>query len=249
MKGVILAGGNATRLRPLTWVTNKHLLPIYNKPMIFYPVEAMARAGIKDLLIITGPNHSGAFINLLKSGKDFGLNLSYEIQEEAGGIAQAISLAEDFADNGKILVILGDNIFVESLKKDVEEFQNLQKGAVVYGKNMATKSKQYGVIEVKNGKVVSIEEKPENPKSQIGQTGIYMYDERVFDFIKNQNPSKRGELEVTDLNNNYVRENTLMCKILSSWWVDAGTSFDELLKANTIVAEEIKKASKVDRVN
>ena len=244
MKGVILAGGNATRLRPLTWVTNKHLLPIYNKPMIFYPLEAMARAGIKDVLIVTGPNHSGAFINLLKSGKDFGLRLSYEIQEEAGGIAQAINLSQDFADEDKILVILGDNIFTESLKKDVEEFKKKEKGAVVYGKNMATKSKQYGVIEVKNGKVISIEEKPNKPKSQVGQTGIYMYDSRVFDFIKKQKPSNREELEVTDLNNNYVREETMICKILSSWWVDAGTSFDELLKANTIVAQEIKKESK-----
>lgn len=244
MKGVILAGGNATRLRPLTWVTNKHLLPIYNKPMIFYPLEAMNKAGIKDVLIVTGPNHSGAFINLLKSGKEFGLRLSYEIQEEAGGIAQAMNLAKDFADDDKILVILGDNIFVQSLKEDVEEFEKQEKGAVVYGKDMATKSKQYGVIEVNNGKVVSIEEKPENPKSQIGQTGIYMYDNRVFNFIRQQAPSKRGELEVTDLNNNYVREGTLACKILSSWWVDAGTSFDELLKANTIVAQELKKISK-----
>ena len=244
MKGVILAGGNATRLRPLTWVTNKHLLPIYNKPMIFYPLEAMARAGINDVLIVTGPNHSGSFINLLKSGKDFGLRLSYEIQEEAGGIAQAINLAQDFAYEDKILVILGDNIFTESLKKDVEEFKKKEKGAVVYGKNMATKSKQYGVIEVKNGKVISIEEKPNKPKSQIGQTGIYMYDNRVFDFIKKQKPSNREELEVTDLNNNYVREETMICKILSNWWVDAGTSFDELLKANTIVAQEIKKESK-----
>ncbi|KKP93984.1 MAG: Glucose-1-phosphate thymidylyltransferase [Parcubacteria group bacterium GW2011_GWA1_36_12] len=244
MKGVILAGGNATRLRPLTWVTNKHLLPIYNKPMIFYPLEAMARAGINDVLIVTGPNHSGSFINLLKSGKDFGLRLSYEIQEEAGGIAQAINLAQDFAYEDKILVILGDNIFTESLKKDVEEFKKKEKGAVVYGKNMATKSKQYGVIEVKNGKVISIEEKPNKPKSQVGQTGIYMYDSRVFDFIKKQKPSNREELEVTDLNNNYVREETMICKILSSWWVDAGTSFDELLKANTIVAQEIKKESK-----
>lgn len=241
MKGVILAGGNATRLRPLTWVTNKHLLPIYNKPMIFYPLEAMARAGLKDVLIITGPNHSGAFINLLRSGKEFGLNLSYEIQEEAGGIAQAINLAADFSDNGKILVILGDNIFVQSLKKDVEEFEDLAKGAVVYGKNMATKSKQYGVIDVKDGKVISIEEKPTKPKSQIGQTGIYMYDGRVFDFIKKQSPSKRGELEVTDLNNMYVNEGAMQCKILTGWWVDAGTSFDELLKANILVAKEIKK--------
>src|SRR3989344_5942330 len=180
MKGVILAGGNATRLRPLTWVTNKHLLPIYNKPMIFYPLEAMAKAGVEDVLIITGPSHSGAFINLLKSGKDFGLRLSYEIQEDAGGIAQAINLAEDFADNGKILVILGDNIFTQSLKEDVNKFEKVEKGAVVFGKNMATKSKQYGVIEVRNGKVVSIEEKPQKPKSDIGQTGIYMYDHRVF---------------------------------------------------------------------
>ena len=245
MKGVILAGGNATRLRPLTWVTNKHLLPIYNKPMIFYPIEAMVKAGIKDVLVITGPNHSGAFINLLKSGKDFGLRLSYEIQEDAGGIAQAICLAEDFADNGKILVILGDNIFAQSIKKDVDDFKKIKRGAVVFGKNMATKSKQYGVIEVKNGKVISIEEKPEKPKSQIGQTGVYMYDEQVFDFIKKQSPSKRGELEVTDLNNKYVKEGTMICKILTGWWVDAGTSFDELLKANILVAKEIKKESKI----
>ena len=243
MKGVILAGGNATRLRPLTWVTNKHLLPIYNKPMIYYPLEAMFKAGIKDVLIITGPNHSGAFINLLKSGKDFGLRLSYEIQEESGGIAQAINLAEDFADNGKILVILGDNIFAQSLKRDVDDFKKVRKGAVVFGKNMATRSKQYGVIEVKNGQVISIEEKPEKPKSQIGQTGIYMYDGRVFDFIKKQATSKRGELEVTDLNNNYVKEGTMICKILTGWWVDAGTSFDELLKANILVAKEIKEES------
>lgn len=241
MKGVILAGGNATRLRPLTWVTNKHLLPIYNKPMIFYPIEAMANAGVRDVLIVTGPNHSGAFINLLRSGSDFGLRLSYEIQEEAGGIAQAAALADDFADGQKLLVILGDNIFVQSLKKDVEEFEKTEKGAVVYGKKMATKSKQYGVIEVKEDKVMSIEEKPEKPKSDIGQTGIYMYDSRVFDLIRKLKPSARGELEVTDLNNFYVQEGTMICKILDSWWVDAGTSFDELLKANVIVAEELNK--------
>ncbi|OGY29818.1 MAG: spore coat protein [Candidatus Woykebacteria bacterium RIFCSPHIGHO2_12_FULL_45_10] len=244
MKGVILAGGNATRLRPLTWVTNKHLLPIYNKPMIFYPLEAMAKAGIKDVLIITGPHHSGAFMNLLRSGKEFGLRLSYEIQEEAGGIAHAINLAKEFAEGEKILVILGDNIFDQSLRKDAEEFEKVEKGAVVYGKRMATRSKQYGVIEVKDNKVISIEEKPEKPKSDIGQTGVYMYDERVFDFIRDQKPSKRSELEVTDLNNNYVKEGTMVCKILSGWWVDAGTSFDELLKANTLVAKEVKKDKK-----
>jgi len=244
MKGVILAGGNATRLRPLTWVTNKHLLPIYNKPMIFYPLESMVRAGIKDVLIITGPNHSGSFINLLKSGKDFNLRLSYEIQEDAAGIAQAIGMARDFADNGKMLVILGDNIFIQPLKENVDEFEKRQKGAVVYGKHMATVSKQYGVIEVRDGKVVSIEEKPQKPKSDIGQTGIYMYDNRVFDFIDDLKPSARGELEVTDLNNYYVEEGTMICKILKGWWVDAGTSFDELLRANLLVAEEIKKEKK-----
>jgi len=209
--------------------------------MIYYPLESMVRAGIKDVLIITGPNHSGSFINLLKSGKDFNLRLSYEIQEEAAGIAQAIGLAYDFADNSKILVILGDNIFTQSLKSDVDEFERLEKGAVVYGKHMATASKQYGVIEVKDGKVASIEEKPQKPKSDIGQTGIYMYDHRVFAFIKKQKPSARGELEVTDLNNNYVSEGTMICKILTSWWVDAGTSFDELLRANILVAKELKK--------
>lgn len=239
MKGIILAGGLATRLRPLTLVTNKHLLPIYNKPMIYYPLESMVRAGIKDVLIITGPSHAGSFLNLLKSGKIFGLNLSYEIQEEAGGIAQGISLAESFADGAKIAVILGDNIFGYDLKDTVESFKKQEKGAIVFGVEMPTESRQYGVIEVgRDGKVISIEEKPEHPKSNIAQTGIYMYDERVFDFVKKLTPSKRGELEVTDLNNSYVKEGTMECKIIN-WWIDAGTSHDELLRANNLVADKI----------
>jgi len=244
MKGVILAGGNATRLRPLTLVTNKHLLPIYNKPMIFYPLEAMAKAGVKDVLIITGPNHSGSFINLLRSGGDFGLKLAYEIQEEASGIAQAISLAKDFVDNDRLLVILGDNIFTENLKSFTQEFEKQEKGAQVFAKRFGTKSKQYGVIEVSNGRVVSIEEKPQKPKSDLAQTGIYMYDNRVFDFIKKLIPSKRGEIEVTDLNNVYVKEGTMTCNILKEWWVDAGTSYDELLRANMLVAQYVKKNNK-----
>lgn len=240
MKGVILAGGLATRLRPLTWVTNKHLLPIYNKPMIFYPLESMTRAGIKDVLIVTGPDHAGSFLNLLKSGKNFGLNLSYEIQEKAGGIAHGISLAESFSEGERILIILGDNIFGYDLKSTVENFKKKKKGAMVFGIEMPTESKQYGVIETgKYGNVVSIEEKPELPKSNIAQTGIYMYDERVFEFAKKLSPSKRGELEVTDLNNTYVREGTMECKILD-WWIDAGTSHDELLRANNLVAEKVK---------
>ncbi len=243
MKGVILAGGKATRLRPLTLVTNKHLLPIYNKPLIFYPLEAMARAGIKDVLLVTGPNHAGHFLNLLKSGKDFGLRLSYEIQEEAGGIAQAIGLAKDFADKGKILVILGDNIFKYNLRKAVESFEKQKKGAKIFGKEME-KCAQYGVIELdKKGNVRSIEEKPKHPKSSLAQIGIFMYDERAFDFIRHLKPSSRGEVEVTDLNNRYVKEGTMTCEILDDWWVDAGTSFDELLRANMIVAEEYKKIS------
>ncbi|MCL4418779.1 sugar phosphate nucleotidyltransferase [Patescibacteria group bacterium] len=240
MKGVILAGGLATRLRPLTQVTNKHLLPIYNKPMIYYPLEAMQRAGIKEVLIITGPDHAGAFLNLLKSGDQFGLRLSYEIQQEAGGISQGIALSESFADEQKILVILGDNIFSYNLKNSVEKFEKKVKGAMVFAIKMPTESKQYGVVDLgENNKVLSIEEKPENPKSNLAQTGIYMYDNRVFEFIRKLKPSKRGELEVTDLNNFYVKEGTMECKIID-WWVDAGTSYNELLRANNFVAEKIK---------
>lgn len=242
MKGVILAGGKATRLRPLTWITNKHLLPVYNKPMIFYSLEAMKKAGIKEVMISSSSDHCGHFINLLKSGKDFGLRLSYAIQEEAGGIPQAIALAEDFADEGKILVILGDNIFVHNLSKAVKDFEKQDRGAKVFAKKMPTDSKQYGVIEIDRlGKVISIEEKPEHPKSDLAQTGIYMYDNQVFEFIKKLTPSKRGELEVTDLNNFYLRQGTMTCETLEGWWIDAGTSFDELLRANNLVAREVKK--------
>jgi glucose-1-phosphate thymidylyltransferase len=239
MKGVILAGGRATRLRPLTWVTNKHLLPIYDKPMIFYPLESMVRAGIKEVLIITGPDHSGSFINLLRSGKDFGLKLSYEIQEEALGIAQGIAQAQDFADEGEILVILGDNIFKHNLKPDIEDFSKRKKGAKLFAKEMPTECRQYGVVEIdKEGRVLSIEEKPDKPKSNLAQTGIYIYDNRVFDFIKRLKPSGRGELEVTDLNNFYVKEGTAICSVIKGWWVDAGTSFDELLRASILVSQK-----------
>ncbi|MBI3335444.1 MAG: NTP transferase domain-containing protein [Candidatus Portnoybacteria bacterium] len=244
MKGVILAGGKATRLRPLTLVTNKHLLPIYNKPLIYYPLEAMVQAGLRDVLIITGPDHAGHFLNLLKSGKSFGLRLSYEIQEEAGGIAQAIALAEDFADNGNILVILGDNIFKYNIARAAKNFERQKKGAKVFAKAMPGNLLQYGIIELdKKGMVLSIEEKPQKPKSNLVQVGIYMYDRRVFDFIRRLKPSARGEIEVTDLNNLYVREGTMSCEVIKDWWVDAGTSFDELLRANMLVAEEYRKMS------
>lgn len=240
MKGVILAGGKATRLRPLTYVTNKHLLPIYNKPMIFYPLESMVRAGIKDVLIITGPDHAGDFLNLLRSGKDFGLKLTYEIQDEAGGLSQAVSLAYSFADGENILVILGDNIFTHDLSMAVADFKKQDRGAKIFAKEMDNAS-LYGVVEIdKGGRVLSIEEKPKVPKSNLVQTGIYMYDDQVFKLIDNLSPSDRGELEITDLNNLYLKQGTLSCEVMKGWWVDAGTSFEELLRANNQVAKEIQ---------
>lgn len=241
MKGVILAGGLATRLRPLTWVTNKHLLPIYNKPMIYFPLEAMAKAGIKDVLITTSSDHAGDFANLLKTGEEFGLQLFYDVQENPkGGIADAISLAQEFAKDEKILVVLGDNIFNYNLKSAAEKFDKQGKGVMVFGVKMPTESGQYGVIEMDDkGNVLSIEEKPQNPKSDIAQTGIYMYDNSVFSYIKSLSPSQRGELEVTDLNNHYLREGSVTCEIID-WWIDAGTSYDELLRANNMVAKKVK---------
>lgn len=241
MKGVILAGGLATRLRPLTFVTNKHLLPVYQKPMIYYPLEAMKKAGIKEVLLTTAPDHAGHFANLLKAGEDFNLTLYYAIQKNpSGGIAEAISLAEEFARGDNILVILGDNIFNFDLRPAIQKLESQGKGAVVFGVHRDTESKQYGVIEIdKNGKVLSIEEKPENPKSDIAQTGIYMYDKNVFSYIRNLKPSARGELEVTDLNNCYLKEGTLQCQVID-WWVDAGTSHDELLRANNEVARLVR---------
>ncbi|HZJ18071.1 MAG TPA: sugar phosphate nucleotidyltransferase [Patescibacteria group bacterium] len=241
MKGVILAGGLATRLRPLTLVTNKHLLPIYNKPMIYYPLEAMKRAGIKEVLLTTSPDHAGHFANLLGSGEEFDFRLYYAIQKNyTGGIADGIALAEEFAKDEKIAVILGDNIFNVNLKSIVEKFEKKEKGAIIFGIEKDTQSKQYGVVEItKEGKVLSIEEKPEVPKSTVAQTGIYMYDHRVFDFIRELKPSDRGQLEVTDLNNFYLKEGSLECHIID-WWIDAGTSYDELLMANELVAEKVK---------
>ncbi len=241
MKGIILAGGLATRLRPLTLVTNKHLLPVYNKPMIYYPITAMAKAGIEDVLITSSKDHSGHFEDLLGSGKEFGLKLIYATQENPkGGISDAIMLAEEFAGGESILVILGDNIFNYDLGDIRKKFEHQGNGAVVFGLRMPTKSGQYGVIEIdKNGSVLSIEEKPQNPKSDIAQTGIYIYDKSVFEKIKKLSPSERGELEVTDLNNLYLKDGNLKCELID-WWIDAGTSYDELLRANNMVAEKVK---------
>lgn len=239
MKGMILAGGLATRLRPLTWVTNKHLLPIYKKPMIYYSLETMKKAGIKEVLLSTSPDHAGHFANLLKSGEEFGLRLYYAIQENpTGGIAEGIALGEEFIDRQKVLVLLGDGIFSYNLSKSVQTFEKKEKGAKIFGMRMKKNLKQYGIVEMnEEGKVLSIEEKPENPKSDIAQTGIYMYDSRVFDFIRMVKPSERGQLEVTDVNNIYLKEENLECELIN-WWIDAGTSHDELLRANILAKEK-----------
>lgn len=241
MKGVILAGGMATRLRPLTFVTNKHLLPVYNKPMIYYPIEAMVKAGIKEILITSSPDHAGHFASLLGAGEDFGVRFYFAVQKNPkGGIADAIMLAEEFAQNQKLMVILGDNIFNFNLKKSVEELEKKDKGARIFAIKIPTEARHYGVVELdKTGQVISIEEKPEYPKSDLAQTGIYIYDERVCQFIRNLKPSARGELEVTDLNNFYLKEGNLSCEIVD-WWIDAGSSHDELLRANNLVAKKIQ---------
>lgn len=237
MKGVILAGGKATRLRPLTWVTNKHLLPIYHQPMIYYPLQSMRQAGIQDILIVTNADAIGQFFNLLQNGKRFGLNISYEIQGTiGGGLSDAVMAAKDFACGEPILVILGDNIFNYDLKKSVKQFKEDPVGAKVFAKPMENCS-QYGVVEMEGDKVVSIEEKPEQPKSNLAQLGIYIYDHKVFTLISNLKPSERGELEITDLNNIYLHHGTLTCDVFDDWWIDAGTSYDELLRANSMVAE------------
>lgn len=246
MKGIILAGGLATRLRPLTLVTNKHLLPVYNKPMIYYPLEMMQKVGMKEVLLVTSGDHVGDFANLLKSGDEFGFRLYYAIQNNpTGGIADAMALAEEFSHNQSVLVMLGDNIFNFDLKTAMDRFEKQvekeKKAAMVFGVKRTTDIRQYGVIEMdENGKVLSIEEKPENPKSDIVQTGIYAYDHRVFDIVRTLHPSDRGQLEVTDVNNAYLAEGALSCELID-WWVDAGTSHDELLLANVQVAERVKE--------
>lgn len=242
MQGLILAGGLATRLRPLTLVTNKHLLPVYDRPMIYYPIEAMQQAGIKEVLLTTSGESIAQFANLLKSGSQFDMRLYYGVQENPkGGIADAIALAEEFTHDEPLCVILGDNIFRYDLKKAVQDFQKQKKGAMIFGVKMENLARQYGVIELDaKGNVLSIEEKPEHPKSNIAQIGIYMYDNRVFDFIRTLKPSARGELEVTDLNNLYLQDGSLTARTID-WWVDAGTSYDELLRANLDVSKMVKE--------
>ena len=232
MKGVLLAGGTGSRLLPLTKVTNKHLLPVYNKPMIYYPLETLKSMGIKEILIISGPEHCGHILNLLGSGREQGLTISYEIQDNAGGIAQALGLAKNFAGNEDIAVILGDNIFQDKL--NVSDFKE---GARIFIKEVED-PKRFGVVEIEKEKIKSIEEKPENPKSNYAVTGLYIYDNNVFDIIKTLKPSGRGELEITDVNNAYVQQGKMSFSMLDGYWSDAGT-FESLHRASTIVKENL----------
>ncbi|MFA4981065.1 MAG: sugar phosphate nucleotidyltransferase [Candidatus Omnitrophota bacterium] len=235
MKGVILAGGLGKRLYPLTKITNKHLLPIYSKPMIYYPIRTLVAAGIKDILIVTGGQHAGEFLRLLGNGEEFGLKaINYTYQEGEGGIADALRLARHFADNDRIVVMLGDNIIEKDIKRPVTEFMKQPRGARILLKKVED-PERFGVAEMKGQKIVSIEEKPRRPKSDYAVTGIYMYDNRVFDIIKTLKPSGRGELEITDVNNAYLKKGELAYSVLEGWWTDSGT-FDSLLRANNLVA-------------
>ena len=230
MKGIILAGGTGSRLYPLTKVTNKHLLPVYDKPMIYHPLQTLIDAGVKDIMIISGRGHAGHFLELLGSGAEFGVRLTYEIQEEACGIAHALSLAEDFADDESVAVVLGDNVFQDNVHDAVESFES---GAMIFLKEVSD-AKRFGVAEVKGERIISIEEKPEVPKSNFAVTGLYIYDSRVFDITKKLKPSGRGELEITDVNNEYIRMGEMSYSALSGFWSDAGT-FESLFKASELV--------------
>jgi glucose-1-phosphate thymidylyltransferase len=241
MKGVVLAGGTGSRLYPLTKITNKHLLPIYDKPMIYYPIQTLVDAGIRDILLVTGGKTAGDFLRLLANGKEFGLkHIHYTYQEGEGGIADALSLAEHFADGHKLCVILGDNIIGGSIRKHVDEFRAQPCGAKILLKEVPD-ANRFGVAELEGDRIVRIEEKPQQPKSNYAVTGIYMYDNTVFNKIRNLVPSGRGELEITDVNNAYIREGTMTFGFLEGWWTDAGT-FDSLLRAANYVASERRAA-------
>jgi Glucose-1-phosphate thymidylyltransferase (EC 2.7.7.24) len=236
MKGIILAGGLGTRLFPLTKVTNKHLLPVYDKPMIYYPIQTLVNAGITDVLLVTGGNSAGDFLRLIGNGKELKLkHIEYTYQEGEGGIAQALSLAEEFADNGKICIILGDNIIEKNINRAVENFKKQENGAKIIVKQVPD-PERFGVPVLEGDRVIAIEEKPDVPKSRYAVIGIYMFDNTVFDIIRTLQPSQRGELEITDVNNVYIKRGEMTYEFLDGWWTDAGT-FDSLRIATNLVAE------------
>ena len=236
MKGVVLAGGLGTRLRPLTAVTNKHLLPVYNQPMIYYPIQTLVNAGITDIMIVTGGNSAGDFLKLLGNGKAFGLkHLNYTYQEGEGGIAEALSLVEHFAGGDPVCVVLGDNIIEGNIRDAVRTYRHQGGGAKIILKRVPD-PQRFGVPELDGRRVVKIEEKPPNPKSDYAVIGIYMYDGDVYDIIRTLKPSRRGEMEITDVNNAYIQRRELTWEELEGWWTDAGT-FESLLRASNLVAE------------
>ncbi len=232
MKGVVLAGGTGSRLFPLTKVTNKHLLPVGREPMIFHPVRKLTDAGIDEILIVTGVDHMGDVVNLLGSGKEYGCRFTYKVQDEAGGIAQALGLAENFAGGVPVCVILGDNVFEQPIGASVSAFERQRRGARVVLKRVPDPSR-FGVAEVDGDRIVRIVEKPRSPRSDLAVTGIYFYDAHVFDTIRTLRPSARGELEITDVNNHYLNAGELQYDVLEGWWTDAGT-FESLLRANQL---------------
>ncbi len=236
MKGVVLAGGTGSRLFPLTKVTNKHLLPVFNKPMIYYPIQTLVDAGITEILLVTGGKNAGEFLRLLGNGKEFGLrHMNYTYQEREGGIAEALGMAEHFADGQPICVVLGDNLIEYNIRQAAESFKRQGTGARVILKKVPD-AQRFGVAEIRGEKVIRIEEKPKAPKSDYAVIGIYFYDGSVFEKIRKLKPSARGELEITDVNNDYIEEGTLTYEILEGWWTDAGT-FESLLRANNFVAQ------------
>ena len=236
MKGIVLAGGTGSRLNPLTRVTNKHLLPIYDKPMVYYPIQTLVNAGIEEILVVTGGKNAGDFLRLLGNGRDFGLkHINYTYQEGEGGIAEALGLAEYFAGDEPICVVLGDNIIENNICQAVENFKKQGEGAKILLKEV-TDAQRFGVAEIRGNHVIGIEEKPKSPKSNYAVIGIYLYDKTVFQKIRRLKPSGRGELEITDVNNFYIEEDKLTYEVLDGWWTDAGT-FESLLRANNLVAE------------
>ena len=246
MKGVVLAGGTGSRLNPLTRVTNKHLLPVYDKPMVYYPIQTLVNAGIEEILLVTGGKNAGDFLRLLGNGRDFGLrHLNYTYQDGEGGIAEALGLAEYFAAGDSICVVLGDNIIENNISSAADAFRKQEGGAKIILKEVAD-AQRFGVAELRGDRVLGIEEKPKNPKSNYAVIGIYMYDATVFEKIRRLKPSGRGELEITDVNNFYIEEGRLTYDTLDGWWTDAGT-FESLLRANNLVAET--GANKMDGKN
>lgn len=245
MKGIILAGGTGSRLFPLTKVTNKHLLPVGREPMIFHPVKKLTDAGITEILVVTGVEHMGDVVTLLGSGREFGCRFTYKVQDEAGGIAQALGLAENFAGKDPCCVILGDNVFQEPITPFVQAFEKQKQGARLLLKQVHD-PQRYGVAETEGSRVVRIVEKPKEPKSDLAVVGIYFFDNAVFDIIKTLKPSGRGELEITDVNNHYLAAGTLQCDRLSGWWTDAGT-FDSLHAANELVTGRATDAQAAEK--